>query len=244
MQAELDKRGLMRHAIMNQARVSAWSAENPNAPEIVAFDECMQHIRASNTIHEQLEREMQRCVASLQLAMASTSACAERAERDTAEYQKLEAILSDGARLRVDAAFRARFATITSAHASLSENALAVYRAGVAHEPTQEEADEIRSHLVDWYFGPVHLMTQLNFRNKGPEAAFGAGLIHAPTYLYLIMWRLGTCPESRQDLPAYIARYNREVRMARACGTDHLKEAAEKQMLGLVEAASLFGQVN
>ena len=135
-------------------------------------------------------------------------------------------------------------ATITSAHASLSENALAVYRAGVAHEPTQEEADEIRSHLVDWYFGPVHQMTQLNFRNKGPEAAFGAGLIHAPTYLYLIMWRLGTCPESRQDLPAYIARYNREVKMARACGTNHLKEAAEKQMLGPEEAGSLFGQVN
>ena len=164
---------------------------------------------------------------------------------DTAEYQKLEKVLSDGVRLQMDAAFRTRFDAIISQQASLSANALAVYRAGVAHRPDvlPRERDDIRSHLVDWYFGPVHQMTQLNFRNKGPEAAFGSGLIHAPTYLYLIMWRLGTCAESSKDLQGYLARYNRDVRMARGCGTEHIKATAEKQMLGPEEAAELFSQV-
>jgi hypothetical protein len=172
--------------------------------------------------------------ATLTLAREERAARIER--EDTIDYHQLSAELRNPDRLRVDKQLRTRFKAFTSPQATLVANARSIYQAGRKHGKEDEEATR---HLNEWYFGPVHKMVQLGFRNKGPEAAFGVDLAAAPTLLYLCMWTMGTTGDG-VDHRALLDHYNRTAGMARRCKTEYVRLQAEKQLLGKEEATALF----
>lgn len=171
----------------------------------------------------------------------------DRIERvDTEAFQKLEVELRNPKYVNVDRAMRLRFQALVKSDATLADNALRVYAEATQRAQSHPQRDEeANALLTEWYFVAVHRMVQLGFRNEGPVAAFGNQLEAASTFLYLIMWRIGSSvyaseAERRTDILALCDIYNRTAGMARRCKTEHIRVMAERELLSKEAATALF----
>lgn len=195
---------------------------------------------------------------------ASTHACAqtlqailalaqlERKERKEAkseeEYGVLERLLGDIGRQVVDTRFRTQFAAIAElAGGSLSDQARAVYNAGVQHRQSagfngDAERAITLSHL-QWYYEPVHQMLRLHFQNAGPESAYGIDLRHARTLLFLIMWHAAIASFDADCIYTHMTRYNRDVKLIRTYGSMNIRALAQTATLEAHETVNLLESI-